>query len=223
MIRIIASVLLLLTLGSAAHAQNVFEQFFRNFEPRPSYQPEPRYEDDRYQPRYAPREQYRVREQTQRDPEHLRTIVSYPGLEKGVIVISPFQRRLYLGLGGGRALRYAVGVGKEKMAWHGIVHVGRKQEWPSWTPPAEMRVRVMREQGRVLPVTMAGGPANPLGARALYLYEGIRDTQYRIHGTNEPDTIGEAVSSGCIRMMNDDVEDLYERVPIGAVVHMLNE
>ncbi|SRR5579885_334403 len=127
----------------------------------------------------------------------------------GTIIISTSQRRLYYVLGDGKAIRYAIAVGKEGYAWSGTSTVSAKREWPDWNPPAEMRKR--RPD---LPVHMAGGPDNPLGARALYL----GDTLYRIHGTNEPWYMGTARSSGCIRMTNDDVIDLYNRTRIGATV-----
>jgi lipoprotein-anchoring transpeptidase ErfK/SrfK len=147
-------------------------------------------------------------------PETTREIVADPtGEAPGSVTIDTASRYLYLSLGDGRALRYGVGVGREGFEWGGVARVGRKAEWPSWTPPAEMLKR--RPD---LPRHMEGGLDNPLGARALYLYSGQRDLMYRIHGTNEPDTIGEAVSSGCIRMLNADVEDLYPRVPVGAKV-----
>jgi lipoprotein-anchoring transpeptidase ErfK/SrfK len=114
---------------------------------------------------------------------------------------------------GGEAIRYGIGVGKQGFAWSGTATVARKARWPAWRPPEEMMQR-----RRDLPSYMPGGPANPLGARALYLFQGERDTLYRIHGTNEPGSIGRAVSSGCIRLLNQDVHDLYERVPVGTLV-----
>ena len=134
----------------------------------------------------------------------------------GTIVIDTASRHLYLVENGGRALQYGIGVGREGFAWHGTAHVQRKAEWPGWTPPPEMLKR--RPD---LPLHMEGGIENPLGARAMYLYNGKGDTGFRIHGTNEPDTIGQAVSSGCIRMMNSDVVDLYKRVPVGTRVVVL--
>jgi len=139
-----------------------------------------------------------------------REVVSFSeNLPAGSIVISTSQRRLYYLMGNGKALRYAIAVGKEGYAWAGTSTVSSKREWPSWTPPADMRKR--RPD---LPAFMAGGKDNPLGARALYL----GDTLYRIHGTNEPWYMGSAQSSGCIRMTNDDVIDLYDRTRIGATV-----
>lgn len=130
----------------------------------------------------------------------------------GTIVIETGERRLYLVLENGKAIKYGIGVGRDGFRWSGTHRITRKAEWPGWTPPAEMRKR--RPD---LPTHMKGGKNNPLGARALYL----GSTLYRIHGTNEPWTIGGDVSSGCIRMVNDDVIDLYERVKIGAKVVVL--
>lgn len=134
----------------------------------------------------------------------------------GTITIDTQNRALFYSLGNGEAIRYGVGVGREGFAWRGSANVGRKAAWPSWTPPAEMLKR--RPD---LPRFMEGGIDNPLGARALYLYRGAKDTLFRIHGTNEPWTIGQAVSSGCIRMLNDDVTDLFQRVRVGARVVVL--
>ena len=138
------------------------------------------------------------------------------GQPAGTIVIDTGSRELFLTQSNGRAMRYGIGVGRQGFAWHGTAAVQRKAEWPGWTPPAEM---VKRRPD--LPTHMEGGIENPLGARAMYLYQGKRDTMFRIHGTNEPDTIGQAVSSGCIRMMNADVIDLYRRVPLGTRVVVL--
>jgi lipoprotein-anchoring transpeptidase ErfK/SrfK len=139
--------------------------------------------------------------------------MSYP---PGTIVIDAKSRFLYLILDDGKARRYGVGVGRTGFGWTGEVNIGRKAEWPGWTPPPDMR---KRQPG--LPEHMEGGIDNPLGARALYLYRGGRDTIYRIHGSNEPWTIGQAVSSGCFRMRNEDVSDLYERVGVGTRVVVL--
>jgi lipoprotein-anchoring transpeptidase ErfK/SrfK len=147
-------------------------------------------------------------------PALRRQVVAYPtGEPIGTIVIDTPRAYLYLVLGGGTAMRYGIGVGREGFTWSGIESVVRKAEWPDWYPPAEMLARQP-----YLPRVMAGGPGNPLGARALYL----GNTQYRIHGTNQPQTIGQHVSSGCIRMLNADVVDLYDRVPIGAKVVVLS-
>jgi lipoprotein-anchoring transpeptidase ErfK/SrfK len=144
------------------------------------------------------------------DPAFQRQEVAYDGGQApGTIVIDTSSKFLYLVEGGGRALRYGVGVGKQGFLWHGEKTITRKAEWPGWTPPAEM---VKRRPD--LPSHMEGGIANPLGARALYLGSSL----YRIHGTNEPDTIGTNVSSGCIRLTNDDVSDLFDRVKVGTRV-----
>src|SRR5919112_3269174 len=127
----------------------------------------------------------------------------------GTIVVHTSERFLYLVTGGNRALRFGIGVGRDGFQWSGLVKVTRKAEWPDWTPPPEMI-----ERQPYLPRFMAGGPGNPLGARALYL----GNTIYRIHGTNQPQTIGSAVSSGCFRLVNPDVIDLYERIPVGTKV-----
>lgn len=137
----------------------------------------------------------------------------------GTIIIDANQHFLYLVQPGQRAIRYGIGVGREGFGWAGIVRVGRTAEWPTWTPPAEM---VARDPNAAKWANgMPGGPDNPLGARALYLYEGDQDTIYRIHGTAEPWSIGLNVSSGCIRMNNDDVTDLHARIKIGAKVVVL--
>ncbi len=144
------------------------------------------------------------------DPIYQRQEVEYSGREQpGTIVIDTPNKFLFYVEPGGRALRYGIGVGRQGFTWSGVKTVSRKAEWPDWTPPAEMLLR--RPD---LPTHMAGGPENPLGARALYLGSSL----YRIHGTNEPYTIGSNVSSGCIRMMNQDVEDLYTRVKVGTKV-----
>jgi lipoprotein-anchoring transpeptidase ErfK/SrfK len=135
------------------------------------------------------------------------------GQAAGAITIDTRERKLYLSLGHGEAYEYGVGVGREGFAWKGAAQVGRKAFWPGWTPPKDMLLR--RPD---LPKHMEGGIDNPLGARALYLFNGSKDTMFRIHGTNEPDTIGQAVSSGCIRMLNADVIDLYTRVHKGTRV-----
>ncbi|WP_271167603.1 L,D-transpeptidase [Hansschlegelia plantiphila] len=140
-------------------------------------------------------------------------VVDTTGEAPGTIVIDTGSKFLYFVEPDGRAMRYGVGVGKEGFGWTGQAKVGAKQEWPDWVPPPEMLQR--RPE---LPLRMSGGPENPLGARAMYLYKDGKDTLFRIHGTNEPLTIGKAMSSGCIRMINFDVQDLYERVPVGTKV-----
>ena len=185
--------------------------------------------EQRYQPRVQQRAQIRSQPRAEQrvaalnvpkpqvkqiDPMYLPTKVTYNGGEKpGTIIISTQDRFLYHVEPGGTAMRYGVGVGKEGFSWTGVERVTQKREWPSWRPPAEMISRE-KKKGRILPAYMEGGPANPLGARALYL----GSTLYRIHGTNAPWTIGGAVSSGCIRMRNEDVMALYNRVGVGAKV-----
>lgn len=147
-------------------------------------------------------------------PELRRTEVAYTtDYKPGTIVVDTPARRLYYVLGDGKAIRYGVGVGRAGLAFAGSAYVGRKAEWPSWTPTANMQRR--EERYRKLAGGMPGGPNNPLGARAMYLYREGNDTHFRIHGTNQPDSIGHAMSSGCIRMMNHDVIDLYSRVKTG--------
>jgi lipoprotein-anchoring transpeptidase ErfK/SrfK len=142
-----------------------------------------------------------------------REVVAYDGpYAPGTVVVSTSERRLYLVLPGRRALKYGIGVGREGFEWAGTKTIASKQEWPAWTPPPQMLQR--RPD---LPRYMPGGPENPLGARAMYL----GGTLYRIHGSNEPETIGTAVSSGCIRMLNEDVVDLYDRVKVGTRVVVL--
>ncbi len=143
-------------------------------------------------------------------PEERRTSVFYrTEYPPGTIIVNTADRFLYLIMGNNTALRYGIGVGRAGFQWGGIHNISRKAEWPDWTPPPEMI-----ERQPYLPRFMAGGPGNPLGARALY----IGTTVYRIHGTNAPETIGQAVSSGCFRLVNDDIVDLYNRVPVGTKV-----
>ncbi len=147
-------------------------------------------------------------------PELRRQEVGYEGPHKaGTIVVDTPARRLYYVMDEGRAMRYGVGVGREGLAFAGSAYVGRKAEWPRWTPTENMMRR--EERYRKLAGGMEGGPWNPLGARAMYLYRGGNDTHFRIHGTNQPESIGLAMSSGCVRMLNHDVIDLYERVKVG--------
>jgi lipoprotein-anchoring transpeptidase ErfK/SrfK len=150
-----------------------------------------------------------------------RQIVRNPtGEPPGTIVVDPGQKFLYLVLKDGRAMRYGIGVGRQGFSWSGTATIQAKRKWPAWYPPVEMQAR--DERARRYANGMDGGPQNPLGARALYLYQNGRDTLYRIHGTAEPQSIGRAVSSGCIRMLNADVIDLYDRVPIGTRVVVLS-
>ncbi len=155
------------------------------------------------------------------DPQYLRQVVPYRTTQQpGTVVVDPHNRFLYLVLEHGEALRYGVGVGKAGLEFTGTATVGAKKEWPRWTPTPDM---IRREPDRYAKWAggMAGGEGNPLGPRALYLFENGEDTLYRIHGTTEPWTIGQAVSSGCIRMLNQDVLDLYQRVPAGSKVVVL--
>ncbi len=146
-----------------------------------------------------------------------RHIVDYSGREKpGTIIVDTGERFLYYVMPNGKAIRYGVTVGEQGQAWSGVAKVGRMAEWPDWIPTAEIQARLGPYPARV-----AGGPRNPLGARGIYLYEDGKDTLYRIHGTNQPEYIGQAISSGCIRMTNEDVIDLYRRVRIGTTVVVL--
>jgi lipoprotein-anchoring transpeptidase ErfK/SrfK len=153
--------------------------------------------------------------------QYRRQTVHFPTRERpGTIIIDTRRKFLFYILDSNRAIRYGVGVGREGFGWRGVVHVGRKAEWPSWTPPKQMIARE-RARGRIIPSFMRGGVNNPLGARAMYLYSGGRDTLFRIHGTTEPWTIGTNVSSGCIRLVNSDVIHLYQRVRVGTKVIVL--
>lgn len=147
---------------------------------------------------------------------HRRLMNDPTGEAPGTIVVDPGQRFLYLVMDDGKAMRYGIGVGRQGFSWNGEAKIQSKREWPAWHPPVEMQAR--DERARQWKDGMPGGSTNPLGARALYLYQGGKDTLYRIHGTNEPQSIGRAVSSGCIRMLNADVIDLYDRVPTGTRV-----
>jgi lipoprotein-anchoring transpeptidase ErfK/SrfK len=154
-------------------------------------------------------------------PRNMRAFVDYPTDQPpGTVVIDPASRFLYLVQENGKALRYGVGVGRAGMEFTGTANVGYKREWPRWTPTQDMIAREPDKYGKWAG-GMEGGEKNPLGARALYLFKDGKDTLYRIHGTNEPWSIGHGVSSGCIRMMNQDVIDLYRRVPAGAKVVVL--
>jgi lipoprotein-anchoring transpeptidase ErfK/SrfK len=146
-----------------------------------------------------------------------RHIVDYSRREApGTILVDTDARFLYYVLPNGKAIRYGVTVGEEALAWSGVASIGKMAEWPDWVPTKEIQERLGPYPARV-----KGGPANPLGARALYLYEGNKDTLYRIHGTNQPEYIGQAISSGCIRMTNEDVIDLFGRAKMGAPVVVL--
>jgi len=168
-----------------------------------------------YAPQYEPQTQQPGDNATsdQLSPELRRQVVAYQTNEAaGTIVIDTAHKFLYLTMGGGRAMRYGIGVGRQGFTWSGVQTISRKAEWPDWIPPVEM---VARQP--YLPRWVGGGPGNPLGARAMYL----GNTEYRIHGTNDPTTIGKNVSSGCIRLENSDVEDLYQRVGLGTKVIVL--
>jgi len=160
------------------------------------------------------------------DPRYMRRAVSYPSAEQpGTIIVDVQNHFLYSIEGSGRPIRYGIGVGRQGFSWSGVATVRDKQEWPDWYPPREMIERKPELMNQVSALQsglgVPGGPDNPLGARALYLWQGNKDTLYRIHGTNEPETIGRSVSSGCIRMLNQDVMDLYQRTPLGAKVVVL--
>ena len=157
------------------------------------------------QPGYVPNP-----DEEQLDPQYRRQLVSYRTTEvPGTIIVHTSERFLYVIQPNGRAIRYGIGVGRDGFQWQGLLKISRKQEWPDWTPPPEMI-----ERQPYLPRFMAGGPGNPMGARALYL----GNTVYRIHGTNQPQTIGSAVSSGCFRLANNEIVDLYDRIPVGTKV-----
>jgi len=154
------------------------------------------------------------------DPKYYRQVVPNPTTEApGTIIVDTPNRFLYLVQGNGEAIRYGVGIGREGFAWSGRATIAAKKAWPTWTPPAEMVAR----QPEIAPYAggMPPGLDNPLGARALYIYQDGRDTLYRLHGTNDPRTIGQAVSSGCVRLINQDVIDLYQRVPTGTPIHVI--
>jgi lipoprotein-anchoring transpeptidase ErfK/SrfK len=161
------------------------------------------------------------------DPEFLRKVVVFPTNEQpGTIVVDAANHFLYLVQGGGRAIRYGVGVGRQGFGWSGVATIHDKQEWPDWYPPKEMIARQPELRRQVAELQgglgVPGGPRNPLGSRAMYLWQGNKDTLYRIHGTVEPWTIGTSVSSGCIRMINQDAIDLYQRTQVGTRVVVLS-
>jgi lipoprotein-anchoring transpeptidase ErfK/SrfK len=241
--RILVAALLASALGSPAYGQLL--PFFPDSraqlapQPQPYYQAQPQYQAQRAQmgggfieaifggggyqrpahaqPQYADPNRYAALDpqlaearRTEMNPIYQRQVVSYDGNEKaGTIIIDTPRRFLFLVQEDGKAVRYGIGVGRPGFTWAGTKHITRKAEWPDWVPPPEM----LRRRPD-LPRHMAGGPENPLGARAMYL----GDSLYRIHGSNEPWTIGTQVSSGCIRMRNEDVIDLYTRVKVGTKV-----
>ncbi|WP_322987611.1 MULTISPECIES: L,D-transpeptidase [unclassified Hoeflea] len=167
---------------------------------------------------FPPSENYNKHRRSDKSPIKRKMVSFKENHPVGTIVIDTSDRRLYHVVKKGKAMAYGIGVGRDGFTWQGKNRVTRKAEWPGWTPPQVMRDRVKRQEGRVLPAHMKGGPDNPLGARALY----IGSTIYRIHGTNQPWTIGKAMSSGCIRMANDDVTHLYDQVKIGTKVVVRN-
>ncbi|MBA3517647.1 MAG: L,D-transpeptidase [Rhizobiales bacterium] len=194
-------VALSLLLPAAADAQ-----LFRMFDP--VTQGFVTYDTEQLQPRGR---------QAMPDPQYQAQVVQFATAEApGTIVIDTGAKFLYYVMKDGLAIRYGVGVGKEGFGWSGVVEIGRKAEWPTWTPPAEM---IERRPELVEYVSgMPGGPENPLGARALYLYDGAQDTMFRIHGTNEPWSIGHNASSGCIRMLNEHVTELHRMATVGTKV-----
>lgn len=151
------------------------------------------------------------------DSKYMPQVVKYSGYKPGTLVVDTKNHFLYLQLKGGKARRYGVGVGRAGLKFKGNAIIGRKAKWPRWTPTQNMIKREPQKYARFAG-GVPGGPNNPLGARALYLYQNGRDTLYRIHGTTQPSSIGRSVSNGCIRMVNAHVEDLYERVPVGVQV-----
>ncbi len=179
--------------GAPAQAESAFAKFIQGGQPRPG----------------AGRH-YR----SDKSPIPRKKVKYDASVPAGTIIIETSERRLYYTLGNGKAMQYAVGVGREGFEWAGTDRISRKAEWPGWTPPAVMRARVKREEGRILPAYVKGGPDNPLGARAMYIGGRI----FRIHGTNQPWTIGQAMSSGCIRMANEDVIHLYNQAGVGTKV-----
>ncbi|HUZ66118.1 MAG TPA: L,D-transpeptidase [Beijerinckiaceae bacterium] len=160
------------------------------------------------------------------DPAFLRKLIDYPTSESaGTIVVDPHHHYLYHVMDGGKAMRYGVGVGRAGFAWSGVAKIHNKQRWPDWYPPQDMFERqpdIKKLMSHLQSgLGMPGGPNNPLGARAMYLWQGEKDTLYRIHGTTEPRSIGKSMSSGCIRMLDQDVIDLYGRTPVGTKVIVL--
>ncbi len=151
------------------------------------------------------------------DSQFYRQEVMFSSTEApGTIIVDPSKHFLYQVRGNGRAMRYGVGVGRDGFRWNGQARIARKADWPNWYPPAEMQLRDRRAAKYA--GGMPGGTDNPLGARAMYLYQGDKDTLYRIHGTTEPDSIGKSMSSGCIRLLNQDIIDLYNHTPVGTKV-----
>ena len=202
----------LLTSVATASAQTIFEALFGRMGAPPGPVPDANFTArDRQQLANPPYRQAWI------PPAYRRQIVHYHRKEApGTILVDTDARYVYYVLPEGKAIRYGAIVGEDAQAWAGVAEVGRKEEWPGWTPTANEKRRL-----GPLPNYVEGGAANPMGARALYLYSGGQDTLYRIHGTNQPGWIGHAISSGCIRLTNEDVIDLYSRVKMGAVVVVL--
>jgi lipoprotein-anchoring transpeptidase ErfK/SrfK len=221
--KLIASGAALLASTAAAQAQfpQLLPPFGKPHDPNPA-KPEPRVitEADWYVGS-VPDGAFEIRKVNMEllAPEFRRQLVPYPRSDQpGTLVVDPKNHFLYSVRENNQAVRYGVGVGREGFGWAGDATVQRKAEWPDWHPPKEMRLRQPE-----LPEKMLGGPTNPLGARALYLFQGNKDTLYRIHGTAEPWTIGEDVSSGCVRLLNEEIADLYLRTPVGTRVVVLAE
>ena len=202
----------LLTSVASASAQNIFEALFGRMAPSAGPVPDANFTArDRQQLANPPYRQAWI------PPAYRRQVVRYHRKEApGTILVDTDARYVYYVLPEGKAVRYGAIVGEDAQAWSGVATVGRKEEWPGWTPTANEKRRL-----GPLPDYVEGGAANPMGARALYLYTNGQDTLYRIHGTNQPGWIGHAISSGCIRLTNEDVIDLYSRVKTGALVVVL--
>lgn len=214
-VRLIASVVMPMILAACVTSPGSVPSVSTAIPPQPSIE-EKRYAAIENEPFHVPSVSL-----DQLKPRNMRMLVDDPtGQPPGTIVVDPHNRFLYLVQQDGKALRYGVGVGRAGLEFTGTANVGGKREWPRWTPTPNMISREPEKYAKWAK-GMDGGSQNPLGARALYLFKDGKDTLYRIHGTNEPDTIGEAVSSGCIRMMNQDVIDLYRRVSNGAKVVVL--
>ena len=205
-------VTMLLTSVATASAQNIFEALFGRLAAPPGPVPDANFTArDRQQLANPPYRQAWI------PPAYRRQVVRYHRKEApGTILVDSDARYVYYVLAEGKAIRYGAIVGEDAQAWSGVATVGRKEEWPGWTPTEGEKRRL-----GPLPNYVEGGASNPMGARALYLYAGGKDTLYRIHGTNQPGWIGHAISSGCIRLTNEDVIDLYSRVKMGALVVVL--
>jgi lipoprotein-anchoring transpeptidase ErfK/SrfK len=206
------TVTMLLASGATASAQNIFEALFGRIAPSPGPVPDANFTArDRRELANPPYRQAWIA------PAYRRQIVRYHRKEApGTILVDTEARYVYYVLSEGKAVRYGAIVGEDAQAWSGVATVGRKEEWPGWTPTASEKRRL-----GPLPDYVEGGAANPMGARGLYLYANGQDTLYRIHGTNQPGWIGHAISSGCIRLTNEDIIDLYRRVQMGAIVVVL--